>query len=254
MQKKSLYGLTLFLLFSILPGAAFSIEIDCRSCHRLLAGEKVLHPAVEMGCTVCHVAIDVSKFPHRITNNISRGLSAEQPELCYSCHDMEIFSKKNVHPAIGMGCTGCHNPHSSPNAKLLRTPPPELCFSCHDSTPFSRPTVHPPVAAGMCLSCHSPHSSDVSPLLLKNYFDLCVSCHPDIPKESHVISSFLGKHPLGEPKITKKGRVKYRNNPARPDRIFYCGSCHYPHSTAGKKLLQFNAMSGAEICINCHKK
>jgi predicted CXXCH cytochrome family protein len=255
MQKKCFFALAVFLPLLIFSSDAFSAKIDCRSCHRLLASEKVVHPAVEMGCPVCHTAVDVSKFPHRMTNKIAKGLSAQQPELCYGCHDMAIFTKKNVHAAIGMGCTGCHNPHSSKNSKLLRADPPELCFSCHDKSPFTDKRVHPPVAAGMCMSCHTPHSSEVSPILLKKEYDLCVDCHPDIPKKAHVISGFgIGKHPLGEPKITKKGEVKQLKNPAKPDKVFYCGSCHNPHSTQVKGLLQFNALSSQELCANCHKK
>ncbi|HWR71833.1 MAG TPA: cytochrome c3 family protein, partial [Nitrospirota bacterium] len=84
---------------------------SCADCHADLTADKTAHAAVAMGCESCHTAIDPSDVPHKIKNNIKRGLSAEQPDLCFSCHDKAQFSKQNVHAAVSMGCTSCHNPH-----------------------------------------------------------------------------------------------------------------------------------------------
>lgn len=241
-------------LLSILPAGASSQEIDCLTCHRKLKNEKVVHAALDMGCTSCHTGIDAKKVPHRKTNKIAKGLSAEQPELCYGCHDMALFTKTNVHAAVGMGCTGCHNPHSSKIEKLLRADGSELCLTCHDAAPFSKKQVHAPVAGGMCVSCHSPHSSDFMAILVKKPYDLCLDCHSEVTKKPHAIVGFgSARHPLGEQKKDKKGELKDLMDPARPDKPFYCGSCHDPHSTDVNKLLRFNARSGMDLCTHCHK-
>jgi predicted CXXCH cytochrome family protein len=79
-----------------------------------------------MGCASCHSALDAAKVPHKTTNKIAKGLSSAQPDLCYGCHDKTAFGKKTVHAAVGMGCTECHNPHSSKNVKLLRAARPTV--------------------------------------------------------------------------------------------------------------------------------
>jgi predicted CXXCH cytochrome family protein len=255
-------------------------EIDCLKCHAKLKSEKVVHPALDMGCPACHTGIDARTVPHKKTNKIARGLSAAQPDLCYGCHDKAMFSKKNVHPAVGMGCTRCHNPHSSKNAKLLVAEVPDLCFSCHGKALFSKKNIHAPVAGGMCLSCHTPHSSDRMALLLKAPLEVCLECHPDIPKKPHAISGFsAASHPVGLPKIVikmvknekaekevagKEATVKEATeievkeeqilmDPSRPDKVFYCGSCHDPHSTSVPNLFRFNATSTMGLCLHCHK-
>src|SRR5574337_1094272 len=192
------FPLILLFLCSFIPPAARAQDVDCLKCHAGLKKGKAVHAPVEM-CVSCHSGIDAKTVPHRKTTSIAKGLSAEQPELCYGCHDKTLFSKKNVHPAVGMGCTGCHNPHASKNAKLLVAEAPDLCFNCHDKAPFSKKVVHAPVAGGMCLTCHTPHSSGEMALLVKQPYELCLDCHGDIPAKPHAISGFgAGRHPLGE--------------------------------------------------------
>lgn len=254
MFLKSFFAVVAVSLFSIVPLTAFCQEIDCLKCHAKLKKEKTVHAAMEMGCVACHTGIEARTMPHKKTNKISKGLSAEQPDLCYGCHDKALFNKKNVHAAVGMGCTGCHSPHSSKNAKLLTAEAPGLCFNCHDKPNFSKKIVHSPVAAGMCLGCHTPHSSDQVALLIKKPYDLCLDCHSDTIKKPHAVTGFgAGRHPLGEPKKTKQGEEKELKDPSRPDRAFYCGSCHNPHSADGGRLFRFNAKSGMNLCTNCHK-
>ncbi len=240
-------------------------EIDCLKCHAKLKIGKVVHPALDMGCPTCHTGIDARTVPHKITNNTARGLSGEQPDLCYGCHAKAMFSKRNVHPAVGMGCTGCHNPHSSKNEKLLVAEAPRLCFTCHDKALFFKKNKHAPVEGGMCLSCHTPHSSDQMALLLKTPVEVCIECHPDVPKKLHAIATFSApSHPVGLSKSElKKGNTEKPGkevkeerilmDPSRPDKVFYCGSCHNPHSTSVPRLFRFNATSTMGLCSHCHK-
>ena len=249
--KISLASLTATVLLSLLysPFHVFAEEIDCLMCHEPLSKGKVVHPAIQMGCPTCHTAIDASKIPHKTTNKIAKGLSSKQPDLCFNCHDKTKFQKKTVHAAIEMvGCTGCHNPHSSAKQKLLRSEPPELCFNCHDKTEFSKKNVHMPVAGGMCLSCHTPHASEHIALLNKEPVNVCLECHEDIKKKPHVMQSFsaLG-HPTGI-------QAKDIADPARQGRKLYCGSCHNPHSSESPRLFRYKANSSFQLCANCHKK
>ncbi len=272
---------------------AYAQELDCSMCHGQLSGEKVVHAALHMGCATCHSQIDAKDIPHKLTGKISKGLSSEQPELCYTCHDKAKFSKKTVHAAIGMGCTGCHNAHSSKNEKLLLSEMPELCYNCHDKAKFAGNVVHSPIMAGMCTGCHSPHASDQEKLLLSGIPDLCYNCHSkgEFEKKTvhmpvaggmcmschspHVSEEFAllnKKDVVGlclecHPKIDKKKHVIATGHPvgepkkgkpapmdlARKDKRFYCGSCHNPHSSDNPKLFRYKAKSAFDLCGYCHK-
>ena len=254
MRRKAVYALfltVLTLLFApivLCPLSAAEKE-KCLSCHKKLTKGKVVHQALQMGCPACHSAINAGTVPHKKTNSLARGLLSEQPDLCYGCHDQGKFTKNNVHTAVSMGCTGCHDPHSSKNAKLLKTKPPALCFICHDKTGFVGKVVHPPVAAGKCMACHSPHSTDEIALLLKKPAALCLECHPDATHGQHA--------PSRQPPVSEQAKGNtggpILQDPARPGKPFYCGSCHTPHSADDSSLLRFNAKSSKELCLHCHK-
>lgn len=88
-----------------------------------------------------------------------------------------MVTKKHAHPPVKDGdCVLCHNPHSSPNEKLLKKAGNDLCFECHDAQMFKNPVVHPPVSDS-CLSCHEPHYSDSPKLTKEAGIKLCYTCH-----------------------------------------------------------------------------
>ncbi len=219
---KRVVGVVLVLLsFSITK--AYAEDVDCSMCHPDLAKKKTVHAAVSMGCTGCHTSLNVAEMPHKVTGKFPKGLSAEQPDLCYGCHDKGIFMKKNVHAALAMGCTSCHNPHSTDTPKLLVADMPGLCFTCHDKGKFENKTVHPPVMGGMCTSCHNPHSSDSQKLLLAEVPDLCYTCHD-------------------KAMFSKK-------NVHAPVAGGMCLSCHAPHATEEMALLLKRPV---DVCLECH--
>lgn len=249
------YAVSILLCSLFLPAPLLSAEKPCTTCHAKLTKGSAVHAAVRMGCETCHSAVDAGTVPHKKKTGAAKGLSQDQPGLCYGCHDQAQFAKKTVHAALGMGCTVCHDPHSSNNVKLLTGAVPDLCITCHDKGGFGRKVVHAPVAGGLCLSCHAPHASDEMALLVKKPFDLCLDCHGDVPKRPHAVSGFsASRHPLGEPNVIRKGGEKERKDPARPDKPFYCGSCHNPHSSDSPNLFRYPARSGMELCMNCHRK
>ncbi len=240
-RQASLFAVLCSLL---LAWPVLAAEVDCLMCHPDLAAKKVKHAAVDMGCAGCHTAVDASDVPHKMRNKVPKGLSGEQPELCYGCHDRTLFSKKTVHAAVGMGCTGCHNPHSSDNRKLLAAAVPDLCFTCHDKAEFTRKLVHPPVASGQCLACHDPHATDTASLLKKETTSLCLGCHGGVDKKPHAIKGFGNAgHPLGK---------KEKKDPKRPEKQFTCTSCHTPHSSDSIRLFRYPASSTMGVCRNCH--
>jgi len=248
----SLFLLPVFILLFLsffLCSLASAEKINCLKCHRKLTKEKFVHHALDMGCPACHTGIDARTVPHKKTTTLSRGLSSEQPDVCYGCHDQGKFTKKDVHPAISMGCTVCHDPHSSKNAKLLKSNPPALCFTCHDKAVFTKKTVHPPVASGKCLTCHASHASDEMALLLQKPVAVCLQCHPDATHGRHSSR----QPPVSEQAARSTGALDLPD-PMRPGKSFYCGSCHNPHGSDGPTLYNFNARSTNELCLHCHDK
>ena len=245
------FALLLFAAASAGPAYARD-EIDCLACHGELTAGLKAHTALSMGCVSCHGGIDASEIPHRIINSMKRGLLADPPRLCYSCHDEKNFVNKHIHPALETGCGSCHNPHASRTGMLLKAPVPELCNGCHDRALFTKNVQHGPAAAGLCLKCHDPHSSRYASLLVTEPVRLCGMCHATALSERHLINGTAGKgHPVGMVKeMDDRKRIK---DPFRKGKRFCCVSCHDPHSADTAFLVRFPMKSAMEICKNCHR-
>jgi predicted CXXCH cytochrome family protein len=103
----------------------------CFECHRQEQGEFQLpqhHPVLEgkMNCVQCH-------DPHG--SDILKpagGLARTRlNESCAQCHREQTRPFVFEHPALREGCTVCHTPHGSINAKLLIQRDLNLCLRCH---------------------------------------------------------------------------------------------------------------------------
>jgi predicted CXXCH cytochrome family protein len=186
-------------LILALPIALPARAQPCLECHAALAQKKVVHAAVHMGCASCHAEIDASAMPHKYKGKGRKGLAAEGPALCASCHENKLFEGKVVHGPVASGmCLGCHNPHASDFIGLLKTEPATLCLDCHPDIKkgphviagFTR-SGHPlgndnrdvqdPLRPGKkfyCAACHEPHRSELPKL---NRFGkgmvACQKCH-----------------------------------------------------------------------------
>jgi predicted CXXCH cytochrome family protein len=107
----------------------------CFDCHLDKRGEFQLafrHPVSEgkMTCSDCH-------DPHK-GDILALGAAGQmaQNENCLKCHQNQRGPFVFEHEAIREGCTLCHNPHGSVNAKMLTERNASLCLKCH----FRQPT------------------------------------------------------------------------------------------------------------------
>ena len=196
---------------------------NCLNCHAQHSSseEKLLNLTGQSLCVYCHddmqKRMDKSATVHGALTDKRSCLNCHSPHasaqkrfliddsktLCLSCHDKTISvgarkinnikqtlqKSKVVHGAIDkVGCTGCHDPHTSDNPYLLVKAFPEgsyapgnkdnfaLCFSCHKSDLLEKAVtttatgfrngdknlhvVHINGEKGRsCIICHNPHGS-----------------------------------------------------------------------------------------------
>ena len=155
----------------------------CFKCHARKREElkkKVVHQAIEDGCTVCHT-------PHAADEK--RLVRGKERTICLSCHDEvknRISASVSTHPVKVEGgrCSICHDPHASPQPHLLPADSIEVCKKCHGKHGMF---THP-IGAGVidprnqqvltCLSCHGVHGTQYRFTLLENpQRALCIQCH-----------------------------------------------------------------------------
>lgn len=104
---------------------------SCFQCHQEIRAEFHLpqhHPVLEgkMNCVQCHDphGMDIMKP--------AGGLAmARLNESCSECHREETRPHVFEHAALREGCTVCHSPHGSINAKMLVQRDMNLCLRCH---------------------------------------------------------------------------------------------------------------------------
>jgi len=157
---------TLAALLSLTASPVRAEEPNCAACHENVSSGKSVHPAVAMGCTSCHSAVDASDVPHKITNRNPKGLIAKMKDLCFNCHDRGPFQKTTVHGALMLGCTSCHDPHSTDHAHVLKEEIPRLCLNCHEERMTAKKSsVHVLKGNEACSTCHHPHATDAPKLV-----------------------------------------------------------------------------------------
>jgi predicted CXXCH cytochrome family protein len=152
---------------------ARAIEKVCYNCHLDVRGQFNLpnhHPVPEgrMTCVDCH-------SPHK--GSIFRGGGTQLLSLndsCTKCHASQNRVYVFEHEAMREGCTTCHQPHGSVNAKLLTERNATLCMQCHfqqiqgGAVLIGGVDHTSRITQGTCWSagCHEAvHGSQVSPSL-----------------------------------------------------------------------------------------
>src|SRR5271169_1915645 len=88
---------------------------NCSSCHADKAKGKSVHSAMEIPCTVCHLAQSQGDMT-------TLQLSLPKEEICFSCHEKSMLLQEHS-PAVKRLCVDCHDAHSSDRPSLLREPP-----------------------------------------------------------------------------------------------------------------------------------
>lgn len=200
---------------------------------------------------------------HNMVSNIPTGedvLEDVTEASCYDCHKNKLNTKNTHAPAANWRCLDCHdgqvdeyNLEFEGESKYLAPDPiKSRCATCHDKVTKWEDNVytHGPANDGRCIRCHNPHGSDNEFFLRKPIWDLCTTCHSEKADGKHVVSSFVfsrngGGHP------TRSDTV---NDPARPERSFYCSSCHNPHGSSGVYLLRMKGPVAFGVCQRCHDK
>jgi len=128
----------------------------CLSCHNEVKGEfhrRSNHPlqSANIRCTDCH----------KIDGIKDHGMSVGHDWNCQSCHSDYAGPFLYEHPVVydhlveGGGCIECHQPHGSPNDRLLNQPQNGTCLQCHGTPPGHR-LNHDGLGTKLaCVDCHS---------------------------------------------------------------------------------------------------
>jgi predicted CXXCH cytochrome family protein len=148
-------------------------------------------------------------------------LVAEEPELCYQCHDNKEEHPVKHGPAGAGFCTACHRPHKSREDNLLLEAGNALCFNCHETNLVADNIIHQEIKKkDNCVDCHNPHSSENNSMLQSG---ACYSCHEE-----------------------KINDYSFLHGPVAAN---YCSTCHENHASKNEHLL---VRAGNNLCLSCH--
>jgi predicted CXXCH cytochrome family protein len=276
------------LLFLVTVASCFpprAVAEECLDCHELAAispGGAVVHsPFGDKDCGSCHA-------DHGDQERLV--LTQEGNALCAQCHDFAdqpyLAAHRKIAPTGKAPCTGCHDPHRSPNRRLLRGElhgpvqtgacekchrsdgklriplNSDFCFLCHQRTAFARPVAHAPVKLARCLDCHDPHGGGRARLLKGAYtlerevthgekdYAFCLRCH----ERSRLLvgtgadkTRFAdGERNLHALHVLVQGRSSEK---AAGEKGLTCRNCHEAHTSNTAALTRTELDCGASLCM-----
>lgn len=159
------------------PSSVADRNAVCLSCHEKTARlqwQGSAHEARDVACSDCHAVMH---------SDAEKGslVKATVVETCGQCHQQQRNAAlRTSHMPLGerkMECTSCHNPHGSPNPRLLlASSVNETCFQCHQEKRGPTLWEHPPVVEN-CANCHDPHGTSHEMMLKVSRPRLCQQCH-----------------------------------------------------------------------------
>ncbi|MEQ1754244.1 MAG: DmsE family decaheme c-type cytochrome [Micropepsaceae bacterium] len=152
------------------------------------------HETRGLACTSCHQIMDKASPRFQL-------IKSTEIDTCTQCHkDRRAQLWRSSHMPVREGklkCTSCHNPHGTPNQKLLREATVnDTCYTCHAEKRGPFLFEHAP-SRDNCLSCHEPHGSMHERLLTVSRPRLCQQCHseedhPSDPHNPNALFAFRG--------------------------------------------------------------
>lgn len=190
------------------PSGVEARNKSCIGCHESSARlywKGSTHEGRGVACTDCHT----------VMHEVSERANLARPtvlETCGGCHKQQkVAQTRFAHMPLGEGkmeCTSCHNPHGSPNPKLLQaTSTNETCFSCHAEKRGPYLWQHMPVTES-CANCHDPHGTNHEKMLKVARPRLCQQCHAGATR-----------HPTAPRNTTYATQAQYMYNRQ-------CQNCH----------------------------
>ncbi|MGA3129320.1 MAG: DmsE family decaheme c-type cytochrome [Terracidiphilus sp.] len=145
------------------PTLCFQCHGDTKAAFNMPFHHKVNEGLIQ--CSDCH-------DPHGTFGNSNLRSAADQSAVCTKCHtDVRGPFVYEHAPVKAEGCTSCHSPHGSQNARLLNMPTINtLCNQCHSKV--ANGTVHGQGAGSddlePCTTCHTYiHGSNLNVAFLR---------------------------------------------------------------------------------------
>jgi DmsE family decaheme c-type cytochrome len=166
-------------------------QIGCLSCHKIHDNHNkaLVTDDSDSYCVTCHTSVR-TEFSRRSAHPLESGnirctdchnlavindpmLQIGSDWQCQECHAENsgpfLYEHKIVynHLVEGGSCLECHQPHGSPNDRLLNQPDNAVCKQCH-ITPVGHMTQHSGLGTKLaCVECHSQiHGSNDNNLFL----------------------------------------------------------------------------------------
>ncbi|MHB8836731.1 MAG: cytochrome c3 family protein [Candidatus Methylomirabilia bacterium] len=270
------------VLLSLSTSAAAEECLDCHELAAISPGGTVVHPPFgEKECGSCHA-------DHGDQERLM--LTEKGNALCAQCHEFAapafLEAHRRIAPTDKAPCIGCHDPHRSPNKRLLRSElhapvkagtcekchrsdgklriplNRDFCFLCHERAAFARPVVHEPVKMARCLDCHDPHGGGRVRLLKGGYtlerevqhgdkdYAFCLSCHEPsrllVGTGGDRTRFSDGERNLHALHVLAQGR---RSEKVSGEKGLTCRNCHEAHSASTAALTRTELDCGASLCM-----
>jgi predicted CXXCH cytochrome family protein len=251
----------LLFLFLFLPSGRLKTakpdtgNAECITCHGDLIKNNVVHPDLESTCDICHAPTG-SVHPQKNIKGFT--LTEKLPVLCFNCHtefQQHLEKYPSVHGPLrdSLSCLNCHNPHSSPQQKLLTDGTNNLCLNCHNRTISNESvrienisqilskakSVHQAIEGG-CVTCHNPHFSEKRLLLIGNFpasqyvkgttenYEICFMCHDADLIEAK--STITGTN-------FRNGKTNLHYVHLKGEKGRSCTMCHDVHGSVNDRLI-----------------